>query len=208
MSGSPTVHRIAAGHGRAFRLARGGTVGIVAAEGPQVADFWAFAGEGVGEVLSTAHTRSVLERLVPRVGEALFSDRRRAMLTVVEDTSPGIHDMLLSACDAERYRRLRHHGPHRSCADSLREALAPIGLATPFVPAPLNVFENVETGADGTLAIHPPRVARGERLTLRAETDLVLVVSACPMDIVPTNGADRTPRPVHVELAPPLQNGT
>lgn len=201
-------HRIEAGHGAAFRMRQGYTAAIVAVDGPQVADTWAFAGDGLEEVLSTEHTRSCLERLSPRVGDALWSSSRRPMLTVVEDTSPGLHDLLLSACDAGRYRLLGHHGPHRTCADNMREALAALGLpAPPRVPSPVNVFENVAVGPGGTLAIEPPRVRAGERIVLRAEIDLVLVVSACPMDIVATNGADRTPKPVAVELASPLQQG-
>jgi hypothetical protein len=187
-------------------MRQGEAAAIVAIDGPQVADTWAFAGDGLEEVLSTEHTRSCLERLSPRVGDALWSSFRRPMLTVVEDTSPGRHDLLLSACDEARYRLLGHRGPHRTCADNMKEALAALGLPLPpRVPSPVNVFENVSIGPDGALAIEPPQVKAGERIVLRAEIDLVLVVSACPMDIVATNGADRRPKPVAVELAPALQ---
>ena len=182
---------IPAGHGRSFRLSAGETVSIVAAAGPQVADTWAFAAPELEEALSTEHTRSCLDKLTPAVGEAFYSDRRRAMLTVVDDTSPGTHDLLLSACDAGRYRQLGHHGPHRTCVDNLHEALADLGLRAPRTPSPVNVFENVSIGPGGRLEIVPPTVSAGEALTLRAEMDLVLAVSACPMDIAPTNGRDR-----------------
>ena len=194
------ITTIPAGHGRAFTLHMGETVEIVAPEGPQVADTWAFAGPGLAEVLSTEHTRSCLDKLSPGVGEAFYSDRRRAMLTVVSDTSPGTHDLLLSACDAGRYRQLGHHGPHRTCVDNLHEALAELGLQAPRTPSPVNVFENVSIGPGGRLQIVPPTVSAGEALSLRAEMDLVLVISACPMDIAPTNGRDRRPKPICVRL--------
>src|SRR6056297_3205439 len=91
---------VPAAHGRAVRLEAGATVEIVAVEGPQVADLWAFAAEDPSEHLSTEHTRSCLDRLAPRVGEAFFSNRRRPLLRVLWDSSPGVHDLLLSACDA------------------------------------------------------------------------------------------------------------
>ena len=187
---------VAAGTGRAVRLAAGDAVRIGLPEGPQVADLFAFALPELTEALSTAHTRSCLERLTPAVGDAFYSSRRRPMLTLVEDTSPGVHDLLLSACDQARYTRLGHPGSHANCADNVRLALAELGLAAPFVPHPVNLFENVALGEDGALAIRPPLARRGDAVTLRAEFDQVLVVSACPMDLVPTNGADCQPKAV------------
>ncbi len=40
----------------------------------------------------------------------------------------------------------------------------------------------------------------GSHVVLRAEIDLVVVFSACPQDIVPINGLDRTPKDVHFEI--------
>lgn len=194
--------RIAAGTGRAFVVPAGHLVAIAAPDGPQVADIWAFAMPDLDEFLSTEHTRSCLDGLAPSVGEAFYSNRRRAILTVVEDTSPGCHDLLLSACDVERYTLLGHQGYHANCADNLISALAEMGLTAPEFPSPVNVFENVSIDADGRLKIVPPLVRPGESLTLRAEIDLVLVVSACPMDIVLTNGLDRRPKPIDVTVKP------
>lgn len=192
--------QIPAGEGRAFRVRSGQLVEIVAIEGPQVADMWAFAEPALREFLSTEHTRSCLDRLTPYVGQAFYSNLRRPMLTIVADSSPGRHDLLLSACDKERYRLLGHHGPHRSCVDNLHESLAARGQTPPEIPAPVNVFENVAISAEGTLEIRPPLVEAGGTLTLRAEVEATLVVSACPMDIVLTNGTDRIPKPVVVRL--------
>jgi hypothetical protein len=193
---------IEAGHGAAVRLDRGVRLRIISPEGPQVADTWAFAAEDVGEALSCEHTRSALERLVPRVGDALWSSRFRPMLTVVEDRSPGVHDLLVSACSPERYAAMGAPG-HRSCAANLTTALAAAGVTLAGrQPSPFNVFERVMIGQDGRLAIQPPLAEPGDSLTLRAEMDLLLVVSACPMDLTFTNGADRRPKPIHLEVCP------
>jgi uncharacterized protein len=193
------VH-VPAGHGHAVHLAAGRCVRIVTPEGPQVADTWAFNAGDLGEALSAEHTRSALQRLVPRVGDSLWSSRFRPIMTVVEDRSPGVHDLLVSACSAERYARLGAPG-HRSCGDNLTEALASLGLVLPGrQPGPFNVFERVMIGADGALLIVPPVARPGDSLTLRAEFDLVFVVSACPMDLSDTNGADRRPKPIELEV--------
>ncbi|MCY4467402.1 MAG: urea carboxylase-associated family protein [Thiotrichales bacterium] len=194
--------RVAAGTGRAFQVPAGHLAEIATPEGPQVADTWAFALPDLDEFLSTEHTRSCLDRLAPHVGEAFYSNQRRPILTVVEDTSPGCHDLLMSACDVGRYTLLGHRGYHANCIDNLGAALKELNLQAPELPSPVNVFENVTIGTDGTLHIEPPRVRPGESLTLRAEMDLVLVVCACPMDIVLTNGSDRRPKPIDVSVMP------
>lgn len=194
---APTI--VAAGHGKAFRLAGGEGIRIGLPEGPQVADLFAFALPDLRERLSTEHTRSCLTRLAPVVGEAFYSNRRRPMLRFVEDRSPRTHDLLLSACDQARYTLLGHPAPHRNCVANLVAALGELGLVAPEIPSPVNLFENVTIGADGALTIEPPRAGRGDYVELEALMDLVLVVSACPMDIVPTNGPDRRPKAVSVE---------
>jgi uncharacterized protein YcgI (DUF1989 family) len=198
--------RVVAGTGRAFQVPAGYLAEIATPAGSQVADTWAFALPELDEFLSTEHTRSCLDHLAPRVGEAFYSNRRRPILTIVEDTSPGCHDLLMSACDVGRYTLLGHRGYHANCIDNLGAALHELGLQAPELPSPVNVFENVTIGTDGTLHIEPPRVRPGESLTLRAEMDLVLVVSACPMDIVLTNGSDRRPKPIDVSVMPGVES--
>ena len=190
---------IEARHGRAFHLELGERIRIGLPEGPQVADMFAFAVPDLEEHLSTEHTRSCTQRLTPAVGEAFYSSRRRPMLAFIEDSSPGAHDLLLSACDQARYTLLGHPAPHRNCVANLVEALAALGLTPPQIPSPVNVFEKVAIGTDGRLVIEPPPAKRGDSITLRALMDLVMVVSACPMDIVPTNGPDLLPKAVFVE---------
>jgi uncharacterized protein len=190
---------IDAGHGHAFRLAMGGPVRIGLPEGPQVADLFAFALPDLEEYLSTEHTRSCTQRLTPVVGEAFYSSRRRPMLAFEEDGSPGTHDLLLSACDQMRYTLLGHPDSHRNCVANMVEALAALGLRSPRIPSPVNLFEKVAIGLEGSLIIEPPLATRGDFVVMRALMDLVLVISACPMDIVPTNGPDLRPKPIFVE---------
>jgi uncharacterized protein YcgI (DUF1989 family) len=49
------------------------------------------------------HTRSGIKKLIPVVGESLLTNKRRPILTIVEDTC-GVHDTLMSACDLYRYQ--------------------------------------------------------------------------------------------------------
>ncbi|ANN18700.1 Urea carboxylase-related aminomethyltransferase [Amycolatopsis orientalis] len=174
------------GTARAVRVRAGDLVRVIDVEGGQVGDVFAFTDSGTepAEHHSAAHTRAAIDRLFPAIGESFVTDRRRPILTLVEDTSPGEHDMLIPACDPARYAALGAPG-HRSCAANLAEALDEIGLSfTGAVPQPINVFMRVPVGEDGRLSRLTASSRPGDAVTLRAELDCVVVLSACPQDLV------------------------
>jgi uncharacterized protein YcgI (DUF1989 family) len=190
---------IPAGQGRAFRLGAGQRMRVATAEGGQVVDTWALALPDLDERMSMEHTRARLLVLSPRAGDDLFSDRRRPILRLVEDTSPGVHDTLIAACDQERYTQLGHPDPHRNCADNFRAALTELGYVAPPVPAPLNMFMAIPVAGDGTLSFQPSPARPGDAVTLEAVRDVVVVLSACPQDLVPINGAAMRPTDIGVD---------
>lgn len=185
-----------------MRLETQSLIEVVNTYGSQVLDTWAFAASEPTEHLSMEHTRSVNSRWRVGPGMVFVSNRRRPMLTLVEDTSPGIHDALLPACSPEIYRELGCLGWHASCEENLHAALREVDLSVPFTPGPLNLFMNVpieETA--GTLDRQPPTSRPGDQVVLRAEMELWVVFSACPQDVTPINGALRIPTDAHYRLA-------
>jgi hypothetical protein len=186
--------------GKALRLAEGQDIRIVNSHGRQVVDCWAFAAGDMTEFMSMEHSRVHMGRVNPVAGSVLLSNRRRPVLTIAEDTSGGVHDTLLAACDVHRYRMLGAAGYHRNCTDNLAEALAELGLAAPETPSPLNLFQNSAIKPDGALVIEPPVAPAGSHVTLRALMDVVIVFSACPQDMAPTNGADMMPKDAELVL--------
>jgi len=73
------------------------------------------------------HTRASLCHVIPKVGDGLYDNERRKMLTIVEDTTDGVHDTLIAACDKERYLELGGGEGHRHCAGNLVEGLSALG---------------------------------------------------------------------------------
>ena len=202
MTRAQSHETLRAGHGGAYRLAAGEAIEIVNPEGTQVVDTWAFSfapGDERGfEFLAMDQTRSVNSTIFVRAGQTLVSDRRRPMLRFVEDTSPGVHDMLLCACNDAIYRELGCPPGHRSCSGNMHEALAALGLSAPFTPAPFNLFMNVPVAVDGSVDRLPQVCRPGDRAVFAAAMDLVLVLSACPQDVTPVNGAARRPTDILV----------
>jgi uncharacterized protein YcgI (DUF1989 family) len=73
------------------------------------------------------------------------------------------------------------------------------------VPAGHSAAQRLRAGRvqpDGRQVIAPPVSAPGDFVVLRAELDLIVVLSACPQDMAPTNGADATPRDGHFTVLP------
>jgi uncharacterized protein YcgI (DUF1989 family) len=188
---------IKGGEGEGVHLSSGQLLQVINTYGSQVVDVFAHSAFDLGEALSIQHSRNVWYRLQPRPGDQLWTQNRQPILTLVEDTSPGVHDTLFPCCDAARYRQLGVTGYHRSCADNWRQALTGMGLQPPeAVPTALNLFMNVPVAADGTFKILPPVSRPGDQVTFRAEMDCVLVLSACPVDMLPLNGPDCRPKDV------------
>ena len=183
-----SVVTIPARRGKAAPVRAGQHVRIVNTHGTQVVDTWAFCAADLTEWMAMEASRAWFMKLAASVGDSFVTNRRRPILTLVEDTSGGRHDTLMAACDLERYGLLGVNGHHDNCRDNLHAALAEVGLKVPATPSPLNLFMNIPWTAEGRLAWAEPVSTPGSYVRFRAEMDLVVAFSACPQDILPING--------------------
>jgi len=187
--------------GVAVRLAAGQRLTVINIHGTQVGDFWAFNAEDLGEYLSLEHVRVDLASIFPTAGDRLVTNRRRAILSFEADSSPGVHDTVMAACDIYRYQLLGCAGYHDNCTDNLRMALIAIGERAPAIPAPFNLWMNIPVAPDGKAAFLATVSAPGDRAVFRAEMPAIAVISACPMDLSEINGPDRMIRELAFEVA-------
>lgn len=101
------------------------------------------------------------------------------MFTIVED-DVGRHDFILTPCSPDTFRILyKDDSAHPSCFENLCKHLVPFGIGPDDIPTTLNLFMNVEFGPDGQLSIKAPRSRAGDSVTLRAEMDLIVGLTAC-----------------------------
>jgi uncharacterized protein YcgI (DUF1989 family) len=188
---------IPARRGKAVLVRRAQTIKVINTHGQQVVDTWAFNRNDLTEFMSMEHSRATHHHMIPRIGDPLLTNRRRPILTLLEDTSGGIHDTLIAACDRYRYEELGCTEYHDNCTDNLAAALAVLGYATSETPAPLNLFMNIPWTSSGALSFEPPVSTPGSYVMLRAEMDLIAAFSACPQDILPINGVAGKPVEAH-----------
>jgi uncharacterized protein len=188
---------IPARRGKAAIVRRGQTIKVINTHGQQVVDNWAFNQHDIAEFMSMEHSRATHHHMIPRVGDALLTNHRRPILTILEDTSGGIHDTLIAACDRYRYEELGCTEYHDNCTDNLAAALAELGLTPPETPSPFNLFMNIPWTGPGDLSFEPPVSTVGCYILMRAEMDLIVAFSACPQDILPINGRTGQPTEAH-----------
>ncbi|MDQ3692024.1 MAG: urea carboxylase-associated family protein [Chloroflexota bacterium] len=181
------ARQIRPGTAQMLNVKQGQVIQIVDVQGKQVADFVAFNADDRAEYLSVAATRGMNANVMLQQGQTLYSNRRTPMLEISADTV-GRHDTLFATCDPKRYEALGAPG-HDNCRTALADALAPFGVVYDQVPDPVNWFMNVAIRQRGELEIREPLSEAGDQVQLTALMDLVVAVSACPQDLVPTNGA-------------------
>ena len=191
---------IPARRGKAAFATAGQKIKVINTHGSQVVDTWAFARYDLKEFMSMEHLRATLTKLRPQVGDQLYTNRRRPIMTMIEDTSPGIHDTLMAACDDYRYGLLGCTEYHDNCTDNLAAAMYELGLTAPETPSPLNLFMNIPWTEEGSLSFEPPATSPGDYVLLEACLDLVIAFSACPQDILPINGELNEPTEAHFQI--------
>lgn len=192
------LQQLPARQGRAVALKAGQSIRIVNTHGHQVVDTWAFNAQDLGEFLSMEHMRAAIDRVSPKPGDKLVTNKRRPILSLEEDSSPGVHDTFIAACDIYRYQGLGCTEYHENCADNLRAGMAGLGLSPPEVPSPLNLWMNIPIKTDGSIGWEEPVSKPGDYVVLKAEMDCIVAMSACPQDIVKINAG--APTDAHYEV--------
>lgn len=180
------------GQATAIPVAAGEYLRIVNHLGQQVLDTWAHVAGDPGEVLSMEHCRDVLYKLFFEPGDVLITQKRRPLFQITTDTSPGRHDTLCAACDARSYAALGLGDDHPNCSANYRRLLG----EDRAVPCPWNLFMDIPVAPDGRLSDRPSAARPGDYVELRALTDLVVVCSPCPQELIPISGVGRPVRGV------------
>lgn len=191
---------IPARRGMAARMKAGQLLRVRNTHGDQIVDTWAFNADDLTEFMSMEHSRAHILKYIPAIGDTMLTNRRRPCLTFVEDSSGGVHDTLIAACDRYRFELLGCEEYHDNCTDNLHAGLKALGISVAETPSPLNLFMNIPIAGDRSLSFDPPVSTPGSHVLLRAEMDLIVAFSACPQDILPINGVACTPTEAHFRV--------
>ena len=175
-------------------IKKGQSIRIVDLEGQQAVDTLFYCAADYAERYSAQDTLWAQQQAYIRVGTAILSNEGRVMLTMTADTS-GDHDTSAGACSCESNTvRFGHHTKYmHACRENFVVELAKYGMTKRDIVSNINFFMNVPILPDGSLAIVDGLSKPGDYVELRAEMDVLGVISNCPQVNNPCNGFNPTP---------------
>lgn len=173
---------------------KGQTLRIVDLEGNQAVDCLIYSLGDPAERYSSCETVVAQKNIFLGKGTVLMSSEGRAMMTITHD-EVGRHDTSGGACSCESNTlRYGHHTKHQhACVENFTFELCQHGLGKRDIVSNINWFMNVPVLEDGALGIVDGISAPGKALELRAEMDVLVVISNCPQINNPCNGFNPTP---------------
>ena len=187
--------------GKSFMVKRGQRIRISA---ESIVDFVVFNLDNLRERFDQARTKANQRKIFISTGDVLYSKSNNIMMTIVDDTYQGKHDLQYGMCskstydlwwqlaDTETWKpvfkelgiRKREDLPDHGCWENLQDGLKGYNIAPEDIPSPLNMFQSMEIDANGRLIARMnrdrPEPGKPAHLDLRAEMDCLVGVSACP----------------------------
>jgi len=178
------------------RIERGKVLRIVDLEGNQAVDTLFYNAHDYSDRYSAQDTIRQQKNIYLTTGTRLISSSGNVLMKIVADTC-GRHDTLGGACAAEsnmvRYsleKRYMH-----ACRQSFLKAIVEWehGMDKRDVTSNINFFMNVPVTPDGQLTFEDGLSGPGKYVELRAEMDVLALISNCPQLNNPCNGYNPTP---------------
>lgn len=189
-------HIIPAGEPWIHELGRGQILRIVDLGGNQAVDTLFYNARDYSDRYSALDTIRVQANLYLTAGTRLMSTGGSVLLTIVADTC-GRHDTLGGACANEsnmvRYALEKRH--MHACRASFLKAVTEWdhGMSKRDITANINFFMNVPVTPEGKLTFEDGISEPGKYVELRAETDVLALISNCPQLNNPCNAYNPTP---------------
>jgi len=187
----------AAGEPWMKEIHKGQVFRILDLEGNQAVDTLFYNAHDPGERYSAVDTIQRQRKLYLGVGTQLISTEGNPMLTIVADNC-GRHDTLGGAC-AQESNTIRYAHDKRfmhACRDNFMSAIQhdhAHGMSKRDITHNINFFMNVPVTPQGGLTFEDGISAPGKYVEMRAEMDVVCLISNCPQLNNPCNAYNPTP---------------
>lgn len=173
---------------------------IIDSKGKQAVDFLCYNADDREERYFAPNTIKAAGTISLTKGHVLYSDQAQPLFTVVKDTY-GSHDTIGGACSAPSNEMLYGVKDCPGCRENFLTGLAPFGMGRRDVVPNINFFMRVPVQGAGEAAIARADSAPGSYVELRAEMDVIAVISNCPQINNPAN--DFNPTPIQVIVKQP-----
>jgi len=173
------------------RLGSGEALRIVDTSGRSSVSVIGWCEKDMSERLNCADTAKIQWSAALSKGRVILTDMGHVFLSLIEDSS-GAHDLLVGGSTPASV--LAAYGePARNTRDNFLAAASKLGLGLRDIPPSVTFFAPVSLDAEGCFGWNADRKRAGDFVDLRAEMDLVLVLSNCAHPLDPARPADGGP---------------
>lgn len=187
-------HTVLAGDPWMYEVKKGQILRILDLEGNQAADTLFYNAHDVTDRYSAQDTIREQASIYLTTGTKIMSTSGNVLLTIIADTC-GRHDTLGGACATEsnqvRYEIKKGH--MHACRQSFVKAAMESGMSKRDIASNINFFMNVPVTPEGKLTFEDGVSAPGKYVELRAEMDVIALISNCPQLNNPCNAYNPTP---------------
>ena len=177
---------------------RGQVLTIKDTHGQQAVDFLCYDADNTSDRYSATNTVKVQGNVYVGNGTVLYADSGMPLLTVIEDTV-GKHDTIYGCCSNPNNKLRYDVETTESCYTNFTQELQKHGMDVTSIVPNVNWFMSVPVLGDGSAGVAEAALKPGSFVKLRAECNVLAVLSNCPQMHNPCNGYDPTPIEVWID---------
>ena len=177
---------------------RGQVLTIKDTHGQQAVDFLCYDADNTSDRYSATNTVKVQGNVYVGNGTVLYADSGKPLLTVIEDTV-GRHDTIYGCCSNPNNKLRYDVETTESCYTNFTQELQKHGMDVTSIVPNVNWFMSVPVLGDGSAGVAEAALKPGSYVKLRAECNVLAVLSNCPQMHNPCNGFKPTPIEVWID---------
>ena len=174
---------------------RGDSLRIIDLHGQQGVDFLCYNAQNLSERYNAPNTLKAAQNIQISKGSILYSDYANSMMTVTEDTTHSGHDTIAGCCSSWSNEMLYAVPDAAGCRENFLKSLSKYNRGWRDIVPNINFFCTVPIHGDGSteesVFVEGCSVA-GDYIDLRAEMDVLVIISNCPQVNNPCNSGQPT----------------
>jgi uncharacterized protein len=160
-------------------IPRGMTLRLVDPEGSRGVSLLCYNADNAIERYNAADTAKIQFNAFLKKGRVIYSDMGRVLFSVIEDTC-GHHDTLSGCSNAATNAAKYGEGDWKNSRDNFTLALIKRNMGKKDIMPNLNLFSHVVVEEGGALTWVEGASKPGDFIDLRAEMNVLVVLSNCP----------------------------
>jgi len=176
---------------------RGQVLTIKDTHGQQAVDFLCYDADNTSDRYSATNTIKIQGNIYVGKGTVLYADSGKPLLSIIEDTV-GRHDTIYGCCSNPNNKLRYGVATTKSCYTNFTRELQRHGMDVASIVPNVNWFMSVPVSDDGSAGVAEAALKPGSYVKLRAECNVLAVLSNCPQMYNPCNGYDPTPIEVSI----------